>query len=133
MEFKFNVFFYINHLCNKGVPKLMNKTQHKCHLREPKDIIAIIGVKKLSELNISINPVPLRYDIIIEAKWELNCRIIEIICICIDSHLCLGELLKKPLNWYTALQVTSILEYKLNPELTLYHNKIINKTKTTVF
>ena len=42
----FNVFFNINHLCNKGVPKLMNKTQHKRHLREPKDIIAIIGVKK---------------------------------------------------------------------------------------
>ena len=37
--------------------------------------------------------------------------------------------LNKPLNWYTALRVTSILEYTLYPELTPYHNEI---TKTSV-
>ena len=37
--------------------------------------------------------------------------------ICDDCHICLEEPLKKLLNWYTALQVKSILEYKLCPEL----------------
>ena len=44
----------------------------------------------------------------------------------------LDEQLKKLLHWYTALRVTSILEYELYQELTLYHNRINNKTRTPI-